>query len=474
MNRSDFFKLLSGSPLVPSIYAAPGTPLDDPTSAAKTAESHVLGGSKILRVEGAANISAVRAATGATIIGLAKRGDGADGGVYITPAMPEVQAALNAGSGAIALDGTTRTRPDGANLADLIAAIHAGGALAMADIDSVDSAKASVAAGADLVATTLAGYTGTAPTKGPDLELVRTLAANLNIPILAEGRFTQRWEVEAALKAGAAGVVAGAALNDPILQTRALSPRFKTEGRGKVGAIDIGGTWMRFGTFTGDWKLIEFEKAPNPHDRHKLIDWLAAQAKASGVERIGVSTAGIVDPATGTVWKAKEYLIPDHVGVVFDEASLGVPTIAWGDGHATAWAHACLPQFAGRRVATLAIGTGVGCGFVQEDKIWCGPRGEYPRVNDQPTPGGKSYEDLLGGIHLTKSPTEEQEQQALVALQGAVELLNALYFPQDIVVGGGVGASDWMAPHISACGAVPTPLGADAGLYGAAALALFM
>lgn len=447
MTRDQMLEVLGGAPLVASVQADPGTPLRDPATLARLGQCSVAVGVKVLRVEGIENIRAVRGVAQCPIIGLIKA-------PAITPSESDVQALLDLGCEAVA---TANPK--------LVETIHQGGALAILDVaTAVDAAGVDP----DFIATTLS-----TATEGPDLELVRALAQS-SIPVLAEGRYTERWQVEAALKAGASGVVVGGALNDPIKQTRAIAPRFKTRGRGNVGAIDIGGTWMRYAVFSGDWKLLHEDKEPNPHDRHKLLDWLGAQVKASGVNRVGVSTAGIVDPRSGEVWKAKEYLIPDHVGVVFSEATLGVPTIAWGDGHATAWAHACLPEYAGRRVATLAIGTGVGCGFVQNDQIWCGPRGEYPRLNDLPTRTGQTYEDLMGGVHLTKTPTEAQEQTAILALEGAVATLNGLYFPQDIVIAGGVGASDWMAPHVAACGAVPTPLGGEGGLYGAAALALFM
>src|SRR5262249_7888561 len=148
-------------------------------------------------------------------------------------------------------------------------------------------------------------------------------------------------------------------------------------------------------------------------------------------------------------------------------------TLAHGDGHATAWGHACLPQFAGRRVATLALGTGVGCGFVESGRIWAGRKGEYPRINDLPSAAGVSYEELLGGLHLTKTPTDEQKQHAIKALEGALYAIRNLYFPDDVIVGGSVGLSDWMRPYLDDFGALPSPFDHDAGIYGAAALALY-
>ncbi|MBC8064446.1 MAG: ROK family protein, partial [Chlorobia bacterium] len=182
---------------------------------------------------------------------------------------------------------------------------------------------------------------------------------------------------------------------------------------------------------------------------------------------------GIIDPETGICLAAKEYLMPDQIGIEFSQRTTGVTTFAHGDGHATAWGHACLPEFAGRRVATLALGTGVGCGFVQDGQIWSGRRGEYPRINDLPTPNGQSYEDLLGGINLTTEPSDQQKVVAVEALESALFALRNLYFPDDVVIAGSVGLSAWMVPHLDRLAVSASPFGTDAGLYGAAALALY-
>ena len=165
--------------------------------------------------------------------------------------------------------------------------------------------------------------------------------------------------------------------------------------------------------------------------------------------------------------------MPDQLGIEFSKRSLGVHVAAHGDGHATAWGHACRPEWAGVRVATLALGTGVGCGFVESGRIWCGPKGEYPRINDMPTSFGKTYEELLGGINLTSEPTEEQKLVAIRALEDAVFAIRNLYFPDVLVVAGSVGLSEWMKPELSRLDLEQSPFGSDAGLYGAAALALY-
>jgi putative N-acetylmannosamine-6-phosphate epimerase len=458
--------------LIASVQASDRSPTDHPDTLLRLAKASVQEGVQVLRLEGVKAIRTIKPEVRAPVIGLLKRRYPKID-VYITPTAQDADSLLEQGCDVIALDGTARARPFNQTLPNLIERIHRRDSLVMADCDTLESALAAEAAGADLIGTTLAGYTPDRPaTVGPDFEVLRQICHAVKVPVIAEGRYTQRWEIEAALRIGAAGVTVGGALNDPIKQTRALLP-LNRMGKGVIGAVDIGGTWLRFSTFSHRWEMLQSVQTPNPPHREDRLQWIRDQIKQFGVERVGVSTGGVVDPASGEVVDAKEYLMHDHIGIVFDERSLGVPVNAFGDGHASAWAHANLPEFAGKRVATLAIGTGVGCGFVQNGKIWAGRRGEYPRINDLHSASGEPYEKLMGGMFVTKDPSDEQKEVAKSALHGAAAALNGLYFPDNLVICGSVGMSDWMAPELQIINATPSPFGAHAGLYGAAALALF-
>ena len=471
MTTADFLNILSKCRLIASVQASEGSAVDRPEALALLAQTSADQGVQILRLQGVENIRVVRQQTDLPAIGLIKR-NYQDSPVYISSTKLEIDEVASTGAEIVAVDATSRQRPNNVSLKEVIDYAHQKGLLVLADIDTVENAINAEKLGCDLISTTLGGYTAERPmSEGPDLDLLREVVAAATVPVLAEGRISEKWQVEAALRIGASGVIVGGALNDPLKQTKALMPNPITEG--KVGAVDIGGTWLRFATFTEDWKLESVERIGNPVDMGERLAWIREKVLASGVEKVGVSTGGGVDPRVGEVGKAKEYLMPNHVGIRFSENTLGKPTFAHGDGHATAWAHACLPQFAGKRVATLALGTGVGCGFVQKGHIWSGRRGEYPRVNDLPAPGGKSYEDLLGGKNLTSSPSDEAIQNAVTALQGAIQALTDLYFPDDIVIAGSVGLCDWLAPEVDRLGLKRSPFGTDAGLYGAAALALF-
>ena len=211
---SEALEALRGQ-LIVSCQAYPGEPMRDPRTTGQVAASAVIGGAAAVRVQGLADVQHTRAAVEVPVIGLWK--DGQDG-VFITPSLRHALAVANAGAHVVAIDGTRRRRPDGLTLAQTVAGIHAGShALVMADCGSFDDAAAAVEAGADLVGTTLSGYTGERPkTSGPDLDLLRHIAgADFGVPVIAEGRIHTPTQARQALDAGAFAVVVGTAITHP-------------------------------------------------------------------------------------------------------------------------------------------------------------------------------------------------------------------------------------------------------------------
>ncbi len=76
--------------------------------------------------------------------------------------------------------------------------------------------EAGAVARADLVATTLSGYTPHSPKmQGPDFDLVSELAGGVSIPVVAEGRIRTPEEAARAIRAGAWAVVVGRAITMP-------------------------------------------------------------------------------------------------------------------------------------------------------------------------------------------------------------------------------------------------------------------
>jgi N-acylglucosamine-6-phosphate 2-epimerase len=211
--------------LVVSVQAAPGSPLAAPEHLAAIARAAVTGGAAGIRTEGLRAVAAIREAVEVPVIGLVKRRvPGTD--VYITPALADALAVAEAGAELVAVDATQRPRPDGMGGPEFVAALAAElPGRVVADVDRASAGGAAASAGAAAVATTLSGYLGTdgpaAP--GPDVALVAELAAALDCPVLAEGRYATPADVRAAFDAGAFAVVVGTAITDPIALTRGLA-----------------------------------------------------------------------------------------------------------------------------------------------------------------------------------------------------------------------------------------------------------
>lgn len=205
-------------------------PLSGPEFMGPMAEAAVLAGAVGIRANGAADVAAIRQRVDVPIIGINKqRIEGYS--VYITPTVESALAVVDAGAEIVALDGSPAPRPGGVTLRDLIAAVHARGALVMADISTLDEGIGAAQAGADIVASTLSGYTPYSPQlAGPDLELIEALRRETGRPVIAEGRYYKPEEVAAAFERGAHAVVVGRAITEPQLITgwfAAATPRAK-------------------------------------------------------------------------------------------------------------------------------------------------------------------------------------------------------------------------------------------------------
>jgi N-acylglucosamine-6-phosphate 2-epimerase len=91
----------------------------------------------------------------------------------------------------------------------------------MADVSTVEEGVHAARVGADLVATTLAGYTPySAPTAGPALDLLCRLVQEIEVPVLVEGHIWTLEDVRACFDGGAYAVVIGSAITVPEFITR--------------------------------------------------------------------------------------------------------------------------------------------------------------------------------------------------------------------------------------------------------------
>jgi N-acylglucosamine-6-phosphate 2-epimerase len=220
MQTSVFTTQVRGG-LIVSCQALPGEPLFGAEIMARMAMAAAEGGGRAIRANTPVDIRTIRTVVDLPIIGLYKV-EIPGYPVYITPTLAHACRVADAGADIIAIDATDRPRPQPGALADYIAAIHAAtGRPVLADISTLEEGLAAVAAGADLVSTTMSGYTSySVQQSGPDLDLVRQLARAVHVPVLAEGRYRLPEQVQQALAAGAVAVVVGGAITRPQEITR--------------------------------------------------------------------------------------------------------------------------------------------------------------------------------------------------------------------------------------------------------------
>lgn len=210
---------LKGKVIVSS-QAMPDEPFYDEKCMTAMMQSVVNGGAQGLRVAGARDVRIAKQ-FGIPVIGLTKPDKLPENWrsvVYITPSLKEVRELIEADADIIAFDGTARPRPN-CTLADIINEIKSAGKLSMADISTLEEGINADKLGADIISTTLAGYTDESGIAGetPDFELLEKLVQTVNKPVILEGRIWTPDDVKKGFELGAHCVVIGSAITRPQL-----------------------------------------------------------------------------------------------------------------------------------------------------------------------------------------------------------------------------------------------------------------
>jgi len=207
--------------IIISSQAMPNEPLYEEKCMLAMMKSVINGGADVLRVAGARDVKNAKS-LGVTVIGLTKPDklpENWKSVVYITPTLKEVNELIEANADIIAFDGTSRPRGDNCTLQDIVSRIHEARKLAMADISTLEEGLNCAELGADIISTTLAGYTEQSGEAGdsPDFELLEKLVKTVDKPVILEGRIWKPKEIKKAFEIGAYAVVIGSAVTRPQL-----------------------------------------------------------------------------------------------------------------------------------------------------------------------------------------------------------------------------------------------------------------
>ena len=493
--------------LIVSCQPVPGGPMDSAPTVVAFALAALAGGARGLRIESVPYVAAVRAETDAPIIGIVKQ-DRVDTPVRITPLIEHVEALIEAGADIVAIDGTRRPRP--VEVAVLVAAIKARGCLAMADCSDLADAEQALAAGVDIVGTTLSGYTGGPEPEVPDYDLITAMRA-LTPYVVAEGRLHTPEQAAEAMRRGAWCVTVGSALT----RTEHATAWFRDAVEGAwtkpkpVLALDIGGTKISaarvVGATTDDAIVLPTARDQDPSS---WIDMLAARLR-DRIGDVGAVAAAVTGLAIDGRWSAVNpailpvpdgYPLADRLAQAF-----GRPAFIANDAQAAAWGEYRFGAGEGADMVFLTISTGIGGGLVLGGKPRLGLAGHFGQSR-LPTAGAAPFEDSVSGLWIAAEAAAQghplDAHGVFATAEGGAAWASAIveasaakvallcqdlqfgFDPDRIVIGGGIGLAPGYLDRVRAAlpqlkprlkpVIVPARLGVRAGLVGVADLALSM
>ncbi|MFH7835307.1 MAG: N-acetylmannosamine-6-phosphate 2-epimerase [Candidatus Aenigmatarchaeota archaeon] len=217
-DKLNYFIEKTKAGLIVSCQAEKGEPFYGTKFMVAFAIAAKIGGAVGIRTNGPRFIKAIKKAVDLPIIGIYKK-KYENSEVYITPTKQEAKIIARVGADIIGIDCTFRRRPGNLTTEKFIKYIKEELNLpVLADISTLEEGIDAESKDADIVCTTLSGYTEYTKNKlnlGPDVNLVKELTKNVKIPVIAEGRYWTPEEIKRAFEAGAHAVVVGTAITKP-------------------------------------------------------------------------------------------------------------------------------------------------------------------------------------------------------------------------------------------------------------------
>lgn len=212
--------------VIVSVQAQDNEPLNKPEHLLAISQSVINGGAAGLRLCGIKNIKHIKKYVSVPIIGLTKSEPTPINWlekVYISASMKDIEELIKVDIDFIAIDGTNRSRADKSTLKDQINLIKKEGKVVIADISTFEEGLNVLDLGADIISTTLSGYTKETRYKvneGPDFDLLSELTEEIENPVIMEGRIWDPRDVKQAFELGAHAVIIGTAITRPHLITK--------------------------------------------------------------------------------------------------------------------------------------------------------------------------------------------------------------------------------------------------------------
>ena len=280
-----------------------------------------------------------------------------------------------------------------------------------------------------------------------------------------------------------------------------------------VFAVDLGGTKTAVALVDAAGRVAERRKLPAQHTLDASVAQIAGELRGRDVLGAGVIVPGIYNERTGSAWAPNlwgwdEVPLRERLS-----AAIQVPVTIDSDRAGYVLGEQWLGAARGfQDIVFVAVGTGIGVGVISEGRIVRGARGIAgsagwmavdPRWREEYAQAGSWEWEAAGPAVARRAGMESGEGVAAAARAGDARVLEALrltaeylamgvanlisiFDPEMVVLGGGLmnaadllleplraGVPRWAQPVAAAHTRITlTALGDDAGLLGAARLAL--
>ncbi|WP_312470332.1 N-acetylmannosamine-6-phosphate 2-epimerase [Neobacillus sp.] len=203
--------------MVVSCQAQNDHPLNHPDILARLALCAEKAGAVAIRADHPVNIKEIKKVSSLPVIGIYKVPTKIEGRYFITPTFEHAEKIVEAGADIVAIEATFEYQPDDEAFKRLLTRIQTELKVpVMADVSTLKEGERAWKFGAELVATTLSGYTKDSKNQPrPDFPLLESLALK-GIRTVCEGHIRTPSEAKKALEHGAYFVVVGTAITDPV------------------------------------------------------------------------------------------------------------------------------------------------------------------------------------------------------------------------------------------------------------------
>lgn len=219
--------------LIVSCQAEEDSPFNSPEGVAMFAKAAEQNGAVAIRSQGIAKTKKIIESVNVPVIGLVKSSFD-DGTVCITRGEKDVEELLAVGCKIIAIDGTNRKKNNLTGSEFINHIKNRFDVIVWADLSHESETVACINAGADVVSSTLNGYTPqTIDDKkySPNFSIIEKLVVLSSVPVIAEGRINTPKDAAKMIELGAWAVVVGTAITRPGMITSWFVESLKSKKR---------------------------------------------------------------------------------------------------------------------------------------------------------------------------------------------------------------------------------------------------